>query len=221
MARRRTNKLKKHSLSLPSVVFALSFVLLGWIASHSIAYTLVGLMPHGHHDHHEHIHGYLGVVKIAGGGGLVLAFCLALRAFVRHESFGEWLHEGGVAGTRKQITLATTLPATVFVLIEYLERLAPGTGTTPSARLLTAGILVQLVVGLVCLALVRTTFRVAERIIHSITRRRLVRSVRRALDCTAESAPFVRSLCPMADSAAGRAPPVSPFSGDLLRPPVR
>jgi hypothetical protein len=220
MARRRTNKSKKRPLSLPSLVFALSFVLLGWIVSHSIAYALVGLVPHGHHDHHEHIHGYLGVLKLAGGGGLVLAFCLALRAFFRHESFGEWLREGGVAGTRKQITLATTLPATVFVLIEYLERLAPGTGTTPSTRLLAAGILVQLVVGLLCLALVRTTFRVAERIIHSITRRRLARSVRRALGSTVESVPFVRSLCPMADSAAGRAPPISPFSGDLLRLPV-
>ena len=75
MARRRTNKLKKHSLSLPSVVFALSFVLLGWIASHSIAYMLVDLIPHSHHDHHgeEHIHGYMSILKLGGGGGLVLA----------------------------------------------------------------------------------------------------------------------------------------------------
>jgi hypothetical protein len=51
MTRRETNKLKKHHLSLPSVVIALSFILLGWIASHSIAYTLVEYMPHGH-DHH-------------------------------------------------------------------------------------------------------------------------------------------------------------------------
>ena len=209
-------------MSLPAVVFALCFIVLGWIASHSIAYTLADLIPHSHHYHHgeEHIHGYLGVLKLAGGGGLVLAFALALRVFFRHGSFGEWLGEGGVAGTRKQIAIATILPATVFVLIEYLERLAVGTGTTPSAGLLAAGILVQLVVGVLCLALVRTTFRVAERIIHSITRRRLVRSVRRALDCTVESVPFVRSLRPMADSAAGRAPPISPFSGDLLRLPV-
>jgi hypothetical protein len=209
MTRRETNKSRKRHLSLPSVVFALSFVLLGWIASHSIAYTLVDLMPHEYHDYHEHVHGYLGVLKLVGGGGLVLAFALALRAFFRYGSFGEWLREGGVAGTRKQITLATVLPATVFVLIEYLERLAAGTGTPPSARLLAAGILVQLVVGLLCLALVRTTLRVAERIINSITRRRLVRPVRRAIDSTAESVHFVRSLCPMADSAAGRAPPVS------------
>ena len=36
---------------------------------------------HDHHDHHEHIHGYLGVLKLAGGGGLVLAFCLASLEF--------------------------------------------------------------------------------------------------------------------------------------------
>ena len=209
-------------MSLPTVIFALCFILLGWIASHSIAYTLADLIPLGHHYHHdEDIHGYLSVLKLAGGGGLVLAFALALRAFFRYGSFGEWLCEGGVAGTRKQITLATVLPATVFVLIEYLERLAAETGTTPSAWLLAAGILVQLVVGLLCLALVRTTLRVAERVIHSITRRRLVRSVKRATNSTVESVLFVRSLCPMADSAAGRAPPVSPFSGALLRLPMR
>lgn len=209
--------------SLPAVVFALCFILLGWIASHSIAYTLADLIPHSHHYSHdeEHIHGYLGVLKLAGGGGLVLAFALALRVFFRHGSFGKWLGEGGVAGTRKQIALATTLPATVFVLIEYLERLANGTGTTPSAGLLAVGILVQLVVGLLCLALVRTTFRVTEQIIHYITPRRLVRSVKRATNFTVESIPFVRSLCPMADSAAGRAPPVSPFSDALLRLAVR
>ncbi len=61
-------------VSLPSVVFTLAFVLLGWIASHSIAYALVDLVPHGRHDHHEwHVHGYLDVLKLAGGGGLVLA----------------------------------------------------------------------------------------------------------------------------------------------------
>jgi hypothetical protein len=206
---------------LSAVVFALCFILLGWIAGHSIAYTLAELIPHGHHHHgEEDVHGYLGVLKLAGGGGLVLAFALALRVFFRHGSFGEWLNEGGVAGTRKQIALSTALPAAVFVLIEYLERLVTGTGTTPSVRLLAAGVFVQLLVGLLCLALVRITFRVTERIIHSITRSCIVRSVRRALDPTVESVLFVRSLCPMADSAAGRAPPVSLFSGALLRLPV-
>src|SRR5215210_3793832 len=123
------------------------------------------------HDHHEwHIHGYLDVLKLADGSGLVLAFGLALRTFFRHGSFGEWLYEGGIAGSRKQVALATALPAGVFVLVEYLERLAAGTGTTPSVRVLAVGILVQLVVGLLCLALVRVTFRVTERVIDSITR---------------------------------------------------
>ena len=219
---RRTKRSEWHLVPLPAVVFALCFVLLGWIAGHSVAYTLADLIPHGHHYHHgeEDVHGYLGVLKLAGGGGLVLAFALALRVFFRHRSFGEWLGEGGVAGTRKQIALATALPAAVFVLIEYLERLLTGTGTTPSVRLLAAGILVQLLTGLLCLALVRITFRVTEQIIHSITRSCVVRSVRRALGSTIESVLFVRSLCPMADSAAGRAPPVPPFSGALLRLPV-
>jgi hypothetical protein len=216
---RRTNKSEWHLVPLPAVVFALCFILLGWIAGHSIAYTLADLIPHGHHYHHgeEDVHGYLGVLKLAGGGGLVLAFALAMRVFFQHGSFGEWLHQGGVAGTRMQITLATSLPAAVFILIEYLERLVSGTDTTPSVRLLAAGVFVQLLVGLLCLTLVRITLRVAERIIHSITRSCVVRSVRRALNATVESVLFVRSLCPMADSAAGRAPPVSPFSGALLR----
>src|SRR3712207_5989153 len=83
-----TNRLRRHWLSLPSVLFALAFILLGWIASHSIAYTLVDLIPHSHHDHHgeEHIHGYMGILKLGGGGGLVLAFAFALRMFFRHGS---------------------------------------------------------------------------------------------------------------------------------------
>lgn len=219
---RRTNRSEWRLVPFPAVVFALCFILLGWIGGHSIAYTLAELIPHGHHYHHgeEDIHGYLGVLKLAGGGGLVLAFALALRVFFRHGSFGEWLNEGGVAGTRRQIALATVLPAAVFILIEYLERLVTGTGTTPSVRLLAAGVFVQVLVGLLCLALVRVTFRMTERIIRSINRSCIVQSFRRALDPTVESVLFVRSLCPMADSVAGRAPPVSPrfpvlFSGCL------
>ncbi len=191
---------------LPSVVFALAFVLLGWIASHTVAYALVGLLPEGHQHGEEHVHGYIGLLKLAGGLGLVFAFCLALRAFFRHGSFGEWLHEGGVAGTQRQVALATTLPAGVFVLVEHLERLAAGTGTLPSAKLLAVGVLVQLFVGLACLALVRFAFRVAERVIRSLARRP-VRPNRRIANPSFEGASFARPLCPMADSAAGRAPP--------------
>lgn len=51
------NRSRGRYLSLPSVIFALAFILLGWISSHSIAYTLVGFMPH---DHHEWCtHGYV------------------------------------------------------------------------------------------------------------------------------------------------------------------
>jgi hypothetical protein len=75
---------------LPSAVFALSFVLLGWIASHSITSALVGVLPHGHQDHH--VYGYLNMLVLAGGSGL--AFCLALRPFFRYGSFGEWLQMG-------------------------------------------------------------------------------------------------------------------------------
>jgi hypothetical protein len=195
--------------SMPSVVFALSFIVIGWIASHSIAYALVGLVSHDHYE--GHIHGYLGALKLVGGFGLVLAFGLALRSFFRHGSFGEWLHEGSVAGTRKQITLATILPATVFVLIEHLERLAAGTGTTPSARLLVVGVLIQLVVGLLCLAFARITFRVTERVICSIAKACFVRPNRRTISVVLEGIVFVRPLCPMAGSAAGRAPPVLNF----------
>ena len=201
------NTTRRRFLSAPSVVFASTFVVLGWITGHSIAYALVGFMPHNHQE--GHMHGYLDVLKLAGGCGLVLALSLALRTIFRYGSFGEWLHEGGTAGTRKQVAMATGLPAAVFVLVEYLERLAAGTGTVPSVRLLLVGVLVQLFVGLLCLTLVRITFSVAERLIHSVYRRRFVWPLRRLAESPVEDVPFVRSLCPLADSAAGRAPPFS------------
>ena len=194
-------------VSVPSVVFALAFVLLGWIASHTVAYGLVGLLPDGHHHGEEQVHGYMGLLKLAGGLVLVAASGMALRFFFRHGSFGEWLHEGGVAGTRKQVMLATILPAGVFVLVEHLERVAAGTGTLPSAKLLTVGVLVQLFVGLACLALVRFVFRVAERVIRSISRSRVRRDLR-PTDLSGDGAVFAHPPCPMAGSAAGRAPPL-------------
>ena len=202
-----TDRVEGYSFPLPSVMFALAFVLLGWITSHSVAYAIVGLLPHGHGHYEQHIHGYLGALKLAGGCALVLAFTLALRVFFKHGTFGEWLHEGGIAGTRKQITLATVLPAAVFVAIEYLERFVAGTGTTPSARLLVVGVFVQLVVGLLCLGLVRMTLRVAEKIIESAVRRMRSRSDLRTTSPVLESAVFARLLCPLADPKAGRAPP--------------
>ena len=189
---------------LPSAVFALAFVLLGWVAGHSISYTLVGFASHDRHEHH--MHDYLEVLKLAGSIGLVLALALALRAFFRHGSFGEWLHRGGVVGTRRQIALATALPAAVFVAVEYLERLAAGTGDSPSARLLAVGIFVQLAVGLLCLALVRLTFRVAEQVIRSLARRLFLWPDTRA-GVALEGIVFAWLPCPMAGSKAGRAPP--------------
>lgn len=204
---------KVRSLSLPSVVFALAFVLLGWIASHSITYALVDLAPHGHHEADEwYVHGYMSALEFAGGLGLVLGFGLALRAFFRHGSFGGWLRDGGVAGTRRQAALATILPTAVFVLSEYLERLAAGTGTSPTARLLAVGVFVQLLAGLLCLALARVTLRVAERVIGSLGRGLLVRPGRRDADPVLEDVVFARPRCPMADSRAGRAPPISTVS---------
>lgn len=193
--------------SLPSVLFALAFVLVGWIGGHATSYALVDLLPHGHHHHEPQIHGYMSALKIAGVVVLVLGFGLALRAFFRRGSFGEWLHEGGVSGTRKQITLSTALPASVFVLVEHLERL--GTGTSPSARLLVVGVFVQLVVGLSCLALVRFTFRVAERVIRSIARKQRSRPERGANGPVLEDVAILHPPCPMAGARAGRAPPFS------------
>ena len=195
------------SALLPSAVFALAFVLLGWIAGHSISYTLAGFAPHDRHEHH--MHDYLDALEVAGG--VVLALALALRAFFRHGSFGEWLHRGGVAGTRRQIALATVPPAAVFVAVEYLERLAAGTGGSPSGRLLVVGVFVQLVVGLLCLALVRLTFRVAEQVIRSIARRLFVRPDPRD-GVALEGVVFARPPCPMAGSKSGRAPPATLLS---------
>jgi hypothetical protein len=196
-------------LSLPSAVFALAFILLGWIASHSIAYTLVGFVPHDHHE--GHMHGYLNVLKLASGCGLVLAFTLALRSFFRHGSFGEWLHKGGITGTRKQVVLATALPAVVFVLVEHVERIIAGTGTSPPVQLLVVGVLVQWMVGLLCLALVRATFRVAKRIIGYIARGRFVQPTLCTTDLVLTSLILTRRPGPMADSQAGRAPPTQTF----------
>lgn len=202
-------------MSMPSLVFALAFILLGWIASHSISYALADLARHDHYNSSElQMHGYMDVLELAGSGVLVLAFSLAVRSFFRYGSFGKWLHEGGISGTRKQVSLATALPAAVFVLVEYLERIAAGTGTLPSTRLLAVGVLVQLVVGLLCLALVRGTFHVAERVIVSIIQSRLVRRDRRSPAVVLESTVFACPLCPMADSAAGRAPPIQTFSSN-------
>jgi len=141
----------------------------------------------------------------------VLAFALALRVFFEHGSFGEWLREGGTAGTRRQIVLATVLPAGVFVIVEYLERMAAGTGTSPSAPLLVVGVFVQLVVGLLCLGLVRITFRVAEKVIEAAVRRKRARSHLLTTGPVLESIVFARLLCPLADRKAGRAPPVPIF----------
>jgi hypothetical protein len=200
---------RNRSVSSPSVVFALAFVLFGWIGGHAISYALVDLLPHGHHHHEVGIHGYMGALKLAGGVGLVLGFALALRAFFRRGSFGAWLHEGGVSGTRKQVALAAVLPASVFILVEYLERLAASTGAAPPARLLLVGVLVQLVVGLSCLALVRFTFRVAERVIRCIARNRRHRAERRTNGPILKDVAVVCPPCPMAGASAGRAPPVA------------
>lgn len=208
----------------PSVVFALAFALLGWIAGHSIAYEVVGLVPDGHHqvqDHGHHqgnaqhhgvqqqpsIHGYMNALGLTGGVVVVLAFVLALRAFFRHGSFGGWLREGGRVGTLKQVALSTTLPAAVFVLAEYLERMAAGTGTVPAPRLLVAGIFVQAVVGLLCLALVRLTFRVAEQVFDAVERDAPARCDLRATGFLLATTILARSSCPMAGRGAGRAPP--------------
>ena len=207
---RATYKSKRLYLSLPSVTFALAFILLGWISGHSIAYALVGLVPQDHHE--QHMHGYMEALKLAGSFGFVLAFGLALRVFFKHGSFGEWLHGGGIAGTRKQIILATVLPAGVFVVIEYLERVVAGTGTLPSARLLAVGVLVQLILGLLCLGLARITFRVAERVIIAMSRRRFVRTDRLTSVLVLESATFVSLLCPIAGFKSGRPPPVPTVS---------
>jgi hypothetical protein len=197
------------STSLPSVVFALAFVLFGWIGGHAISYALVDLLSHGHHHHEAGIHGYMGALKLAGGVGLVLGFGLALRAFFRRGSFGAWLHEGSASGTRKQVALAAAPPASVFVLVEYLERLAAGTGTAPPARLLLVGVFIQVVVGLSCLALARFTFRVAERVIRSIARNRPCRAERRANSPILRDVAVVCPPCPMAGAPAGRAPPAA------------
>lgn len=209
----RTDGSRQGVASLPSVVFALAFVLLGWIAGHSVAYELVGLAPHDHDGHHhDPMHGYFGALKLAGGLGLAVAFAMALRFFFRHGSFGEWLREGGASGTRKQVMLATALPASVFVLAEHLERLAAGTGDAPPARLLVVGVLVQLVMGLLCLALVRLTFRVAERVIRYASSGSDVRSGRASGGVVLEDVAAACTPRPMADASPGRAPPLPPPS---------
>lgn len=208
-------------VSLPSVVFALSFGVLGWIAGHAITYGLTGLMPHGHHGthgghHHGHhaadgIHGYMDALGFVGVVGVVLAFILALRMFFQWGTFGEWLREGGVAGTRRQMAMAAVLPAGVFVAVEHLERAVAGVGVPP-VRLLVAGVIVELMLGLMCLALVRLTFRVAGSVIEHVARSRFARPARRASSFSLADTVFARPSRPMAESRAGRAPPARTIS---------
>lgn len=195
-------------VSAPSLVFALAFIVLGWVASHSFAYAILDMLSHGHHDEPQ-VHGYMGPLKLAAGGGLLLAFVLSLRAFFRHGSFGNWMHKGGVSGTRKQIVLATVLPAFVFVLVEYLERFVAGAGTTPSVHLLVIGVYAQIVVGLLCLGLVRLTLRVTERFIHSVTRCPFVLAAPTDSGGVLDDVAIACHPCPMAGEKAGRAPPHS------------
>lgn len=213
----------------PSVLFALAFALLGWIAGHSVAYEIVGLPSEGPADGHQHnhghghdhghevqgpsVHGYMDALGVTGGVALVLALVLALRTFSRHGSFGEWLREGGWLGTPQQIALSTALPAAVFVAAEYLERLAAGTGTMPGVRLLAVGVAVQVVVGLACLVLVRLGFRVAERVLDAGDEP--ARRSGPSLSLVPATAVFARPTHPMADRAAGRAPP--PLSRSEVR----
>lgn len=205
----RTNRTGWRMASLPSVVFAISFVLLGWIASHAIAYALVDLLPHAVSAHREpHIHGYMGGLKLAGGAGLVLAFAFALRALFRHGAFGDWLHKADVAGKRRQVLLSTIVPAAVFVLAEHAERWVAGTGTSPSAQLLAIGVVVQLVVGLLCLGLMHLTLHAAERIVARVAgKRRAGAPARDPAGLAATGVVLVLSPAPMAGSKAGRAPP--------------
>ena len=184
-------------------------MIFGWIGGHAISYALVDQLPHGHHHHEAGIHGYMGALKLAGGVGLVLGFGLALRAFFRRGSSGAWPHGGGASGTRKQVALAAALPASFFVLVEYLERLAAGTGAAPPARLLLVGVFVQLVVGLSCLVLVRFTSRAAERVVRIIARNRRHRAERRANGPILKDVAVVCPPCPLAGAPAGRAPPVA------------
>jgi hypothetical protein len=69
--------------------------------------------------------------------------------------------------------------------------------------------LVQLMVGLLCLAFVRATFRVTERIIGYIAWGLFVQPSGTPTGLARMSLGFARRPCPMADSQAGRAPPAS------------
>ena len=194
--------------SLPSVVFAVSFALLGWIASHAIAYALVDLLPHAGGGHREpNVHGYMGGLKLAGGAGLVLAFAFALRALFRHEAFGDWLHKSGAAGKRRQALLSTIVPPAVFVFAEHAELWAAGTGTSPSAQLLVIGVFVQLLVGLLCLGLMHLALHATERIVTRVARDRRAVAPSRDTAGLVAAVVLVHSPAPMAGSEAGRAPP--------------
>jgi hypothetical protein len=71
------------------------------------------------------------------------------------------------------------------------------------------GVLVQLIVGLLCLAFVRATFRMTERIIGYIARGLFVQPRGYSTALALMSLICARRPCPMADSQGGRAPPAS------------
>ncbi len=106
------------SALLPSAVFALAFVLLGWIAGHSISYTLAGFAPHDRHEHH--MHDYLDALEVAGGVVLVLA--LALGSVARQ------------LGTGVYVARVTTglLPPVIFLPLVFLVAAIIGFATGTS-----------------------------------------------------------------------------------------
>jgi hypothetical protein len=197
----------------PVLAFAAGFSAMGWLASHCLAYSLVGATPAGAGDAGQaaHVHGaaahaghgYLGALPLPAVLLTAFGLALVLRWLFAGGSFTAAVDEGGTIGTWAQLALATAVPAAVFVLVELAQH-----GGAVSPALLAAGVAFELVIGACVLVGIRFALRAVERHVRRLGARRA--------RCSPGPEPGRPSECilaplgsPLAGRRAGRAPPAA------------
>lgn len=189
--------------SIPAVAFAAAVCWIGWTAGHELIYDLLGLagtMPA------ESVHGYLPFAR--GGAALlaVVAFALFVRALFSSGGAKAWLRHGGRLGTRTQLLIATIVPAVTFFVAESAERAYTPVDQVSALELFSVGLPVQMLVGLLTLAIARFSLRAAARAIDSY-RSDASQERRAPLSELFHSIWAAPAPKPLIAAPAGRAPP--------------
>jgi hypothetical protein len=195
-------------IGVPVLAFAAGFSTVGWLASHCLAYSLVGVDGAGHAGHVHGAaahagHGYLSVVPLPAVLSLALGLALVLRWLFAGGSFTAALEEGGAIGTRVQLALATVVPAAVFVVAELAQH-----GSAVPPAVLAVGVALELVIGACVLAGIRFALRAVERAVRASESRRprLPQGAGPGWSAACAVAPLGS---PLAGCHAGRAPPAA------------